>query len=53
MVTDQEKREFAKDFERTLKMAELRALSNFSLENHINQQQYERMMQLKREIFGA
>ena len=41
------KKQFAKDFESMRNMAELRALSEYSLENPLSTNQYHRMMELK------
>jgi hypothetical protein len=43
-----EKKEFAREFERMRATAELKALSNHSLENPLTDKQYERMMELKK-----
>lgn len=40
-----------KEFEQTIHLAELKALSNYSLEHPLSDTQYERMMQLKKEFF--
>jgi hypothetical protein len=39
-----------KEFEQMRNMAELKALSNFSLENPLNNSQFKRMMDLKKEV---
>lgn len=39
-----------KEFERMRNLAELKALSNYSLENPLSEEQYQRMMELKNEI---
>lgn len=41
------------EFESMRNMAELRALSNHSLENPLTQDQYDRMMELKDIVFGG
>jgi len=38
------------EFEGMTQLAELRALSNFSLENPLNDNQYNRMMELKKAV---
>jgi hypothetical protein len=35
-----------------LKMAELRALSNVSLERQLSEKEFKRMMELKKELLG-
>ncbi len=40
-----------KEFESMKDLAELKALSNFSLENPLNDKQYKRMMELKERLF--
>lgn len=42
-----DKKQFIKDYERMLCIAELRALSKFSLEHKLTKEQYDRMMKLK------
>lgn len=44
------KKQFAKDFEHTIRMGELRALSSVSLERPLSDQEYNRMMELKKEL---
>jgi len=39
------------EFEEMLALAELKALSKHSLENPLNSKQYDRMMELKKEVF--
>jgi len=39
-----------KEFEKMKNMSELKALSNFSLENPLNDEQFERMMELKNNL---
>ncbi|HLD90342.1 MAG TPA: hypothetical protein VI911_04910 [Patescibacteria group bacterium] len=52
MATLKERRKEAIDsFEKMRYMAELRALSNYSLEHPLTKKQYERMMKLKKIIF--
>jgi len=40
-------------FERVLALAELKALSTFSLENPLNEKQFACMMELKTIVFGG
>ena len=40
------------EFEIMKDLAELKALSNYSLENELTDEQYNRMMELKKKIFG-
>ena len=42
-----------KEFENMRNLAELRALSTYSLENPLNDRQYQRMMALKKQVFGG
>ena len=39
-----------KEFEQMKNFSELKAISNFSLENPLNDEQFKRMMELKKEI---
>jgi len=39
-----------KEFEYMRNLAELKALSKFSLENPLNDEQFKRMMELKKEV---
>jgi len=41
-----------KEFEDMKEMAELRALSKYSLEHPVNNPQYKRMMELKKKLFN-
>ena len=41
-----------KDFEFMKNMAELKALSNHSLENPLTEEQYQKMMKLKGKVFN-
>ena len=41
-----------KEFEHMIEMAELKALSNFSLEQPLSEIQFKRMMELKTKLFG-
>jgi len=43
------KQDVIKEFEYMRNMAELKALSNFSLENPLSDEQFKRMMELKKE----
>ena len=45
-----ESKQIIKDFEYMRNMAELKALSNYSLENPLSDNQYNRMMELKKEV---
>ncbi len=45
------KKQLAKDFKSMKNMAELRALSQYSLENPLSTIQYNRIMELKRSLF--
>lgn len=40
------------EFERMKDLAEIKALSKFSLENPLNDEQFKRMMELKEKLFG-
>lgn len=42
-----------KEFESMRYMAELRALSSYSLENPLTDKQFKRMMDLKKQLFGG
>ena len=42
---------FLEDFEYMIYMAELKALSNFSLKQPLNNKQFKRMMELKEKCF--
>jgi hypothetical protein len=42
-----------KEFESVLNLAELRALSSYSLENPLTEDQYNRMKELKEKVFGG
>ena len=44
--------ELMKEFESMRNLAELKALSNYSLEHPLTSEQYNRMMELKKKIFG-
>jgi hypothetical protein len=44
------KKKFAKDFEYMRDLAELRALSNYSLEHPLTNRQYDRMMFLGKKL---
>ena len=41
-----------KEFERMKDFAEIKALSKYSLENPLNDEQFKRMMELKEKLFG-
>lgn len=41
-----------KEFENMRNMAELKALSSFSLENPLSDEQFKRMMELKKKVFA-
>lgn len=50
---EQEQRETSiKEFESMRNLAELKALSSLSLERPLTEEQYNRMMELKKEVFG-
>lgn len=49
---NQEQQNTIKEFELMRNTAELRALSNYSLENPLNDEQFKRMMELKKEVLG-
>jgi hypothetical protein len=51
MVTKKNKK-FIKEFEKTIEMAELRALSNVSLERPLTENEYKRMIKLGRKHLG-
>lgn len=44
-------KEFIKEFENMLGMSELKALSKHSLTNPLTDEQFKRMMDLKKELF--
>jgi len=44
------KKQFIQEFEQTIEMAELKALSKHSLENPLTDEQYNRMMFLKNKL---
>ena len=44
---------FVKSFECMRNLAELRALSKYSLETPLTEEQYQRMMKLKTLVFGG
>lgn len=46
-----DRKSIMKSFEKTLGMAELRALSTASLERSLNEKEFKRMMNLKRKWF--
>ena len=46
-------KEFIKEFEYMRNMSELKALSNYSLEHPLSSEQYSRMMELKKKVFGG
>ena len=50
-MTDKKKKAI-KEFEDMKDMAEINALSKYSLEHPLNDVQYKRMMELKKKIFG-
>ena len=51
MITKIEQgKQLLKEFEDMRNMAELKALSNYSLENPLNDSQFKRMMELKKEL---
>ena len=52
MENEKAKNEFIKEFENMREVAELKALSNFSLEKPLNETQYKRMIELKNKIWG-
>lgn len=52
-VTMNEAKEAITEFEAMRNMAELRALSQSSLQSPLSQSQYERMMELKELVFGV
>lgn len=45
-------KEFIKEFENIRDMAELKALSNYSLEHPLTNQQFKRIMELKDKCLG-
>lgn len=46
------KQQLITEFENMRDLAELKALSNYSLEHPLDDEQYKRMMELKKKIFG-
>ena len=42
-----------KDFEQILNLAEIKALSKYSLENPLTDKQFDRLMELKERVFGG
>ena len=51
MITKEQKA--IKEFEDMRNMSELKALSNYSLEHPLNDEQFNRMMELKKICLGA
>jgi len=49
-MEQQKPKQIMEEFEDMRNMAELKALSNVSLEQPLNDEQYNRMMQLKKEV---
>ena len=47
-----ERKEFVKEFEQIMGMAELKALSKLSLEQPLTGVQFERIMELKKKLLG-
>lgn len=45
-------KQLMKDFERMRDFAEIKSLSNYSLENPLSDEQFKRMMELKEKLFG-
>lgn len=45
-------KQLIKEFEAMKDMAELKALSNYSLENPLNDRQFTRIMELKKKVLG-
>lgn len=45
-------KQLMKEFESMKDMAELKALSNYSLENPLNDEQYKRIMELQKKVLG-
>jgi hypothetical protein len=50
MITQEERIKAVKEFEYMKNRAELKALSNYSLENPLNDVQFKRMMELKKDV---
>jgi len=48
----EEGKKLLKEFENTIAFAELKALSSYSLEHPLSDEQYRRMMELKKKILG-
>lgn len=46
------KKEFIEEFEEMHDMAELKALSSVSLERPLNDNEFKRIMELKKKLFG-
>ena len=46
-------KELIEEFEHTIGLAELKALSAVSLERQLSDQEFEKMMKLKKEVLGV
>lgn len=50
-MTDSERKRLVSSYERMMKMAELNALSKYSLEHPLSDKEFSKMMKLKKELF--
>lgn len=46
-------KQFMQEFENMQNLAELKALSNYSLENPLNKEQFKRIIELKKKVLGV
>ena len=53
VLREQKKEKMIKEFEHTIALAELKALSKLSLEQELTDKQFGRMKELKKEVFGG
>lgn len=51
-MTENKQQETMREFEQMKDFAELNALSKFSLENPLNEEQYKRIMELKNKVLA-
>lgn len=51
-MIEQQKQNAINDFQRLRSLAELKSLSDYSLENPLSDEQYNRLMQLKKGCLG-
>lgn len=52
MNINNKRKKVVREFERMRDLAELKALSKYSLEHPLSDKQYDRMMELKEKIYG-